>query len=166
MPPEPAPRRKPLPHAVPSWVKNQEVFFVTISCASRGMNQLCSAPAAEAVFEAIEFRAHRGDWYVHLALLMPDHLHALISFPRDREMKRVVANWKEIVAKRTGANWQRDFFDHRLRAAESFEEKARYIRMNPVRAGLVTSPEAWPFYRDYAKGGPSGPALPFDRRAE
>lgn len=33
--------------------------------------------------------------------------------------------------------WQRDFFDHRLRSIESAAEKAQYIRMNPVRAGLV-----------------------------
>jgi putative transposase len=86
----------------------------------------------------------RGDWYVHLALLMPDHCHALVSCPRDADMRKAVANWKEIVSKRTGVRWQRDFFDHRLRAAESYEEKAHYIRMNPVRGGLTSDPNSWP----------------------
>ena len=42
--------------------------------------------------------------------------------------------------------WQRDFFDHRLRHEESFflKKKATYIRLNPVRAGLVAIPEEWP----------------------
>jgi putative transposase len=40
--------------------------------------------------------------------------------------------------------WQRGFFDHRLRADESFEEKATYVRMNPVRKGLVGRPDDWP----------------------
>jgi hypothetical protein len=42
-------------------------------------------------------------------------------------------------------HWQRDFFDHRLRDDESFEEKAAYILNNPVRAGLVNRFEDWPY---------------------
>jgi len=44
-----------------------------------------------------------------------------------------------------GIGWQRDFFDHRLRKNEAYLEKAAYIRMNPVRAGLVASAEDWPY---------------------
>ncbi len=97
------------------------------------------------IFESVEFRQRRGDWFVHLLLLMPDHLHMLVSFPRDTAMKAVIAGWKEIVAKKEKVRWQRDFFDHRLRAKESFEEKAHYIRMNPVRQGLVAAPQDWRF---------------------
>lgn len=97
------------------------------------------------MFETVEFRATRDDWWVHLLVLMPDHLHALISFPQNREMRKVVSNWKEIAAKKTGVRWQRDFFDHRLRSDESYAEKAHYIRMNPVRKNLVATPSDWPF---------------------
>ena len=76
---------------------------------------------------------------------MPDHLHALISFPRDKEMTKCISNWKEITAKKIGLCWQRDFFDHRLRAEESYEEKANYIRMNPVRKRFVADPSEWRF---------------------
>jgi REP element-mobilizing transposase RayT len=76
---------------------------------------------------------------------MPDHLHALVSFAPDRAMKAIISNWKEIVAKRAPVSWQRDFFDHRLRADESFDEKAHYIRMNPVRAGLTAKAADWAF---------------------
>ena len=60
-------------------------------------------------------------------------------------MRNVIFNWKEITAKKTGVLWQRDFFDHRLRDARAFEEKAYYIRMNPVRQGLVAKAEEWPY---------------------
>ncbi len=100
---------------------------------------------AEVVFESVAFRQNRGDWFIHLLLLMPDHLHALVSFPRDRDMKHVVSQWKEITAKKTGVTWQRDYFDHRLRNDESYLEKAHYIRMNPVRKGLIAANEVWPF---------------------
>jgi REP element-mobilizing transposase RayT len=94
---------------------------------------------------------------------MPDHLHALVSFPQEECMGILIARFKEITAKRTGITWQRDFFDHRLRTEESFEEKAHYIRQNPVRAGLTADSEAWPWKWEPANpalGGPSGPALP------
>ncbi|MBC7366009.1 MAG: hypothetical protein H7343_04210 [Undibacterium sp.] len=71
---------------------------------------------------------------------MPDHFHALVSFPADRAMNKVVSNWKEIIAQQTAVAWQRDFFDRRLRAHESYDQQAHDIRMNPVRAGLVAEP--------------------------
>jgi len=43
-----------------------------------------------------------------------------------------------------GIEWQRDFFEHRLRSAESWREKADYIRANPVRKGLEAQVSQWP----------------------
>ena len=40
-------------------------------------------------------------------------------------------------------NWQRDFFDHRLRDHHELEEKTSYIVMNPVRKGLCERSEDW-----------------------
>jgi hypothetical protein len=41
--------------------------------------------------------------------------------------------------------WQPGFFDHLLRGSESYHEKWRYVRENPVRAGLVSCAEDWPY---------------------
>jgi len=112
---------------------------------STGRNQLCTRPVAEVLFESIEFRQAALRWHVRLALLMPDHLHMLVSFPLQEALPRVVANFKECTAKRVALEWQRDFFDHRLRGDESLDEKASYIRMNPVRARLVACAELWPW---------------------
>jgi len=111
---------------------------------------LCHERVAAAVRSSMGFRQERGEWWVHVLLLMPDHLHALMSFARDRSMRRSVAQWKRYVATRCGVDWQRDFFDHRLRDDESWVEKAAYIRMNPVRAGLAKNPEAWPYVWTFA----------------
>ncbi|MDD2763602.1 MAG: transposase [Opitutaceae bacterium] len=140
-----SPRRKILPHHVPGWVKSDSIFFVTICCQPRGINQLCHEAVAGKLFEAVTFRHQSQRWYVRVLLLMPDHLHALVSFPHDEDMRQVVANFKELTAKRAGVSWQRDFFDHRLRAEESLQEKWEYIRMNPVRKGLIDRPEQWPY---------------------
>jgi putative transposase len=60
-------------------------------------------------------------------------------------MTKVMANWKRYTASHAGIRWQRDFFDHRLRNDESFDEKAAYILQNPVRARLVARVQDWPY---------------------
>lgn len=139
------PVRHKLSHTVPPWVGDCAVYFITICCEKRGVNRLNNDQVASAIFESVEFRQTRGDWFVRLMLLMPDHLHALISFPHDRDMKAVLSGWKSITAKTAQVHWQRDFFDHRLRSGDSNQEKASYIRHNPVRKGLVMSPADWKF---------------------
>jgi len=44
-----------------------------------------------------------------------------------------------------GYVWQSGFFDHVMRSRESYSQKWEYVRMNPVRAGLVDEPEKWPY---------------------
>jgi REP element-mobilizing transposase RayT len=140
-------RRKTLPHEIPLWVDPQrEVYFITINCQVRGTNQLASDKIALALFETVRHRQEQGLWWPHVFLLMPDHLHALISFPPSgKPIKLIVSKWKEWTAKTVGIQWQRDFFEHRLRREEGRREKADYILQNPVRKKLVTHPEDWPF---------------------
>ncbi len=75
-------------------------------------------------------------------------------------MVKVVTNWKSLLARKGGIHWQRDFFDHRLRNDESWEQKADYIRLNPVRAGLIADPQDWKFAWQPEEGGPGRSALP------
>jgi putative transposase len=145
-PPKIRPIRKQLPHNVPSWVDLDEaIYFITVCCQTRGTNQLTKPEIAQHLLESIEYRYNKGDWYMHLALLMPDHVHLISSFPeRARNMQTVISKWKEWTAKFLKVKWQRDFFEHRLRRDESFEEKTDYAWANPVRAGLVEKAEHWP----------------------
>jgi putative transposase len=76
---------------------------------------------------------------------MPDHLHALLSFPLAQRMDGPIRDWKRYLAKTAGVAWQDGFFDQRLRHNENYEEKADYIRMNAVRGGLVAQPEEWAY---------------------
>jgi putative transposase len=41
--------------------------------------------------------------------------------------------------------WQRHFWDTQLRRGESYAAKWDYVVTNPVRAGLVSRPEDWPY---------------------
>jgi REP element-mobilizing transposase RayT len=139
------PRRQRLFHVTPPWVKPGEVFFVTMGCTRRGANQLARPEIFSVMTRALEHYVRASRLWADLFLVMPDHLHALLSFPADESMEKVVRDWKRYVAKQTGVVWQAGFFDHRLRNNESYEEKAHYIRQNPVRAGLVAVAQEWPY---------------------
>src|SRR5204863_4693875 len=129
------PRRKPLPHEIPSWVDPQkEIYFISINCEERFRNQLALPGVSQRLFETVRHRQEKFLWWPYLFLLMPDHLHALLSFPASgKSLKLVVSKWKEWTAKVLGIVWQRDFFEHRLRHDESRSEKAVYSLENPVR---------------------------------
>jgi len=139
------PDRKILPHGIPSWVKDDAQYFITINTQPKGKDQLCNNKVAEVLRRAFRFYQERGDLWLHLLLIMPDHLHAIMSFSRDVGMQKSIREFKKYTAKNAGIKWQRDFFDHRLRNDESYVEKAHYIRMNPVRKGLCSTPEEWSY---------------------
>jgi len=137
------PVRKNLPHTVPQWVAERSWYFITIKCVPQGKNQLCQTDTANGVLAAMAYNHDKLAWHCRLCLLMSDHLHAIIAFPREPGMKTVVSNWKKFVAGNFGVIWQRDFFDHRLRDHHELQEKSGYILMNPVRKGLCELAEDW-----------------------
>ncbi|MBI2496730.1 MAG: transposase [Opitutae bacterium] len=152
------PQRRSLPHDVPAWVREGSLYFITICAVPRQKNQLCLPEVGAALVTAAVHYHVTERWWVRLFLLMPDHLHALLAVPKGEALPDVVRVWKGYQTKKLGIEWQAGFFDHRLRSDESEEEKTDYIRMNPVRAGLVERPEEWPY--SWPKGGASPPDEP------
>ncbi|MFA6288515.1 MAG: transposase [Opitutaceae bacterium] len=142
------PERRPLSHEVPSWVKDGTVFFITICAENRASRPLLNNDIAAHLIESVAFLHDRGVWFARLFLVMPDHVHGLISFPPGTAMGSRVASWKGYTSKTFGMRWQERFFDHRLRTEDSADEKAHYIRANPVRAGLTSTPGQWPYVFD------------------
>ena len=139
------PKRKRLPHEVPQWVEEGSFFFITIHCEGEKYNHLCRVGVGDIVFAAAINYHERFLWHCRLMLLMPDHLHAIIAFPREPGMKTTIGAWKKYLARNHKISWQRDFFDHRLRDHHAEVEKTQYILMNPVRKGLCERAEEWPW---------------------
>jgi REP element-mobilizing transposase RayT len=83
---------------------------------------------------------------------MPDHVHLFAVLP---ETGLTIAQWVQSLKSVLGKSllssgvkkphWQRGFFDHVLRSAESYSEKWEYVRNNPVRKGLRPNPDDWPY---------------------
>jgi len=139
-------RRRTLPHEPPPWIDPaREIWFLTICCRFRWLPQLTLPARAKAILETVAHRHESGLWHTHLFLLMPDHAHGLFSFPPDGDgMEKLIRDWKRWVARTHDVKWQKRFFDHRLRGEKSVREKADYILVNPVRAGLVDRWQDWP----------------------
>jgi REP element-mobilizing transposase RayT len=138
------PQRKWLDHAPPAGVR-EAAFFITVCCQERGRNQLCHPEISAKLLAAAQHYHKEQRWHVWLWLLMPDHPHGLVGCSRFESVGKIMTTWKRHTARQTGIVWQKGFLDHRLRHDEGFQEKAEYIRMNPVRKGLVATPEEWPY---------------------
>jgi REP element-mobilizing transposase RayT len=94
---------------------------------------------------------------LHATVVMPDHVHMLLTPMRDQEgwphtlpeilklIKGVSARSVNKLLGGSGPVWQDESFDHVLRSDESFAEKLDYIRQNPVRGGLVKRAEDYPW---------------------
>jgi REP element-mobilizing transposase RayT len=81
-------------------------------------------------------------------VIMPDHMHFFVRLPETLRLGQWIGLLKQKLAQaipdRTEL-WQRGFFDHVLRTNESYSEKWAYVLDNPVRKGLASRPEDWPF---------------------
>src|SRR5471030_1314291 len=129
--------RKHLNHETPHWVTSDADYFVTICAEPRQQNHFCKDPIGPAILDSIRIYNEKQNWFCDLAVLMPDHIHLLVSFPPEKILSQVVGLWKRALAKTHKISWQRNFFEHRLRNDENIQQKADYILENPVRAGLV-----------------------------
>jgi REP-associated tyrosine transposase len=100
------------------------VKFLTICCQVRHQNQLALDSVAKGLFETVSYRNEKQIWFARLFLLMPDHAHALICFPSSsKSIKSIISQWKEWTAKQIRIDWERDFFDHRLRREGSLSKR-------------------------------------------
>ena len=91
-------------------------------------------------------------WLVGWYVIMPDHIHFFCAPNAGQAtgLEKWIQFWKSVVSRNwpwpeEQPVWQRGFWDRQLRTWESYEEKWHYVLLNPVRKGLVSAPEEWPF---------------------
>lgn len=77
-------------------------------------------------------------------VIMPDHVHLILSFrhigPDGRQiaaptpLPKVIQQMKRIASKQAGVSlWQKGFYDHVIRNDEDLTNVRRYIRNNPLK---------------------------------
>ena len=84
--------------------------------------------------------------------VMPNHVHVLVRPREGQPLAEIVRYWKGWAARRAnqllgrrGPFWMREYHDRFIRSERHMANAVRYIRMNPVLAGLCQEPEDWPW---------------------
>ena len=95
--------------------------------------------------------SHRGEAYLlHAFVLMPDHLHLLItpSTSLERAIQLIKGGFSFQVKRKlgfVGEVWHRGFADHRIRDAEDYDKHVHYIHLNPVKKHLCLNPAEYKY---------------------
>jgi len=126
------------------------IYFVTMVTIHRQCVFL-DPRIAQATVDRLFDLGHKVKFNLYCYCLMPDHFHALIG-PGDsnRALGEICGAFKSLSTHAywqlyKGRLWQRRFFDHIIRNEDDFFETMEYIKLNPVRKGLVDRPEDWPY---------------------
>jgi putative transposase len=131
--------------------------FITFCCYRR--RQLLTTDAACETFERALERVRRNyQLQVYGYVVMPEHVHLLLSEPGRATLADAVKSLKQGSSRRLigGAEhfWQKRYYDFNIRNHAQFVEKLDYIHRNPVKRGLCGQPESWEWssFRHYATG--------------
>ena len=132
------------------------LHFITFSCYRR--RQLLD-PETRRLFErALERARVVYGFFVVGYVVMPEHVHLLVSEPEKGVLAAAIQAIKQSVARRRIANhlhfWQARYYDFNVWSERKRIEKLRYLHRNPVKRGLVARPEDWEWssFRHYAAG--------------
>jgi putative transposase len=157
------------------------LHFITCSCYRR--EPVLGIPARrDLLLTVLEQVRNRYRFVVIGYVVMPEHIHLLISEPQIGNPSTVmqalklgfarrllyiwvphfsrpvreVGDGREEQSRSPNHIWQRRFYDFNVWSHHKEIEKLRYMHRNPVKRGLVEKPEDWPWssYRSYATGEP------------
>src|SRR5580704_11398827 len=138
---------KPVRNARPDDILRTRTFFVTTK-TSMGQALLQSERNATLFVDVLRSYAAAKKFQVHDFVVMPNHVHLLITVGEDMAVEKAVQLMKGGFSYRlkkeygyAGEVWQRGFSDVRIEDRESFLRHRDYIAQNPVKEGLANSPE-------------------------
>jgi putative transposase len=161
-----------MPWGLKRYYGDDDLHFITFSCYRR-QPLLASAAHRDLLLRVLEQVRRRYQCVVLGYVIMPEHVHLLISEPQKQNPSTVVQAIKLGFARRVlsqlrrrnprQANlvehapqhiWQPRFYDFNIWTDRKRIEKLQYMHRNPVKRGLVECPEMWIWssYRSYAFG--------------
>jgi putative transposase len=147
-----------MPWGLKRYQQTRQLHFITFTCYHRA--PLLSTEQARSTFVSVlETVRQWYGFYVVGYVVMPDHVHLLMSEPERGTLALSLQIVKQMVSRklRTGkrkAFWQARYYDFNVWSETKRVEKLRYLHRNPVRRGLAASPEdwAWSSFRHYVTG--------------
>ncbi len=149
---------------MPSHLKRYQTeghtHFITFSCIHR--SPYLNEDRARILFEeTLETLRVRHQFFVFGYVLMPEHVHLLLTEPKLQTIATTLSVLKAQTSKLLRGDhlrfWQTRYYDFNVLTHTKHVEKLRYLHRNPVERGLVTRPEDWPWssFHHYATGAAS-----------
>jgi putative transposase len=155
----------------------QETRTYLVTAVTAGRRSLFQVTATAELLEQTIFDYHKqGKFLLHAFVIMPEHFHALITPAPEVSLEKAMQFIKGGFSFRLKSKldvWMRSFNESQVSTEEKFMSCVRYIEENPVRRGLVATPEAYRFcsaacgvlnpmplhLRGCSGGGEEGPGL-------
>ena len=157
-----------MPTGLKRYQQAHDLHFITFSCYRR-QPLLATATARRVVEQTLEQVRRWYGLFVTGYVIMPEHVHLLVSEPERSTLAVALQMLKQITAQKlsptlspkTGDKggapqhfWQARYYDFNVWTPKKRIEKLRYIHRNPAKRGLVGKPEdwAWSSFRHYVTG--------------
>jgi putative transposase len=142
-------------HLTPSFffydsrMNSQRTFFITAVTWQR-LPILRDETRARLLIEVMAGYRDQGKYLLHEFVVMPDHIHLLLTPADEISVERAVQFIKGGYSYRLRKMekiqvWQESFTNHRIRDLDDYRSHCEYVRMNPVRARLVRDAAAYAF---------------------
>jgi putative transposase len=155
----------------------RHLHFITCSCHRR-LPFLSNPRKRDLLLEILDSVREKYQFALVGYVIMPEHIHLLISEPkigspgtvmqvfkqrvsralRGKARRRTSVNqvhlWKPVPEETSKSFWQRRFYDFNVWTRKKRIEKLNYMYMNPVKRVLVAAPQLWLWssYRFYQYG--------------
>jgi len=163
-----------MPWGLRRYQSSRCTHFITFSCYRR-QPLLMKHSAAQMFEQALEEARVKYGFFVYGYVVMPEHVHLLVSEPEVGTLATAIKAIKQSVARRQvnlggglssskqkdphnqpkvvwGTQnknsrhfWQTRYYDFNVCTPEKRVEKLKYIHLNPVQRGLVSRREDWPW---------------------
>jgi putative transposase len=128
-----------------------KTYFVTAS-AYMHQNLFQRAETVDLLLATIIRNRNKGEFLLHEYVIMPNHMHLLVTVDDDHSIGRAVQLIKGGFSHALGqagmklkAVWQPSYYEHRVRDESEYERIKAYLRANPVRRHLVDSAADYPY---------------------
>ena len=146
-----------MPSGLKRYQTSGHFHFITFTCYHR-LPHLNDDTSRTVFEETLETLRQRHQFYVFGYVLMPEHVHLLLSEPKLHPLADTLRALKTQTSRKLKGErmqfWQTRYFDRNIITQDEFSEKLQYMHRNPVKAGLVEKPEDWPWssYRHWLTG--------------
>ena len=127
------------------FTEGEYCYFVTAGTQDRRPLFRDTRPC-QILVKNLQFYRDRMKFALHGYVVMPDHIHLLVTPRQPATVSDIMRNLKSYTSREIrealgirGPIWQRRFYDRVIRGGEQFRAALDYIHLNPVRAGLVQS---------------------------